>query len=76
MTPARKPAMTRRPACFGVDIGGLPIELTQQGRDRFTVIYWKQIKNNLTYAEAAAELGACIMHAAACEGKLDNGEAS
>ena len=37
---------------------------------------WKQIKNNLTYAEAAAELGACIMHAAACEGKLDNGEAS
>lgn len=46
--------------------------LTQQGRDRFTVTYGRQVKSGLTYAAAAAELGACIMHRAACEGTLDN----
>ncbi len=49
-----------------------PIELLQQGKDRFTVRYGKQVKKELNYAEAAAEYGACIMHALACDGLLDN----
>lgn len=48
------------------------IELQQTGFDRFTVVYGLQVKSNLTYAQAAAELGACIMHMQACDGHLDN----
>ena len=50
------------------------ISLIQTGVDRFTVKYFKQIKERLTYSQAALELGACIMHALACDGKLDNRE--
>jgi hypothetical protein len=50
--------------CFEIECAGFEIRLTQQGVDRFTV----------TYEEAASELGSCLMHAAACEGKLDNRE--
>ena len=66
--------MAKSKECFSVDVDGLPIALTQQGIDRFTVTYWKQIKAGLTYGQAATELGACIMHAVACGGKLDNRE--
>lgn len=48
------------------------IELQQTGFNRFTVVYGLQIKTGLTYAGAAAELGACIMHMQACDGHLDN----
>lgn len=48
------------------------IELRQQGRDRFSVRYGLQLKTEMSYAAACSELGACIMHAAACEGLLDN----
>lgn len=58
--------------CFWADVDGLPIELTQQGPDNFTVTYWKQVKKRLTYEQAARELGRCLMHAAACAGNLDN----
>lgn len=60
--------------CYRVEIGGMPITLTQTGKDRFTVTYWKQIHRGLTYDKAALDLGACIMHALACGGKLDNRE--
>ena len=49
-----------------------PIRLTQTGRDRFTVQSGKQFKRGLTYADAAAEYGRAIMHALACENRLDN----
>lgn len=55
--------------CFSFD--GV-IELRQQGRNRFTVIYGQQVKENLSYNEAATELGAAIMHNAACNAELDN----
>lgn len=48
------------------------ITLTQSGRDNFAVTYGLQVKARLTYAEAAKELGACIMHDCACDGLLDN----
>lgn len=50
------------------------VKLEQNGIDRFTVTYGKQVKRNLNYSQAAHEYGACIMHALACGGKLDNSE--
>lgn len=50
------------------------ITLEQTGIDRFVVTYGAQVVRNLDYPAAAAELGKCIMHALACEDKLDNSE--
>jgi hypothetical protein len=58
--------------CFKSHGAGFGIELIQTGFDEFTVKYGLQIKRKLTYAEAAKELGEAIMHAAACDGHLDN----
>ena len=50
--------------CFKADIvHAWPITLDQYGPDNFTVTYGKQIKDELDYADAARELGYCIMHA-------------
>ncbi len=51
-----------------------PIKLVQTGVDKFTVQYGKQVRKGLDYSQAAAEYGACVMHALACDGKLDNRE--
>lgn len=60
----------RRGQC--ILLSTLDIELIQKGVDKFTVRYCKQVKDGLTYGEAASELGAAIMHALACDGRLDN----
>jgi hypothetical protein len=60
--------------CLDLAEMAFPIALIQNGVNRFTVKYGLQIKAKLTYSEAASELGACIMHALACDGKLDNRE--
>jgi len=39
----------------------------------FVVTYGLQRKTNLTYSQAAKELGDCIFHHLACESVLDNG---
>lgn len=57
-------------------IAGMPITLRQSGVDSFRVTYFKQVKNGLTYAAAAKELGQCIMHALACDGMLDTADDS
>jgi len=51
-----------------------PLKLEQAGNKGglFTVTYGKQVCAGLTYSEAAAEYGSCLMHALACEGRLDN----
>jgi hypothetical protein len=54
---------------------GFVIALAQAGPDDFTVRYGKQTDAGLTYADAAAKLGQALMHALACEGKLDNRDA-
>lgn len=59
--------------CFTVNIAWA-ITLRQRGKDSFQVQYGAQIKDRLTYAAAAKELGECIMHALACEDRLDNRE--
>jgi hypothetical protein len=72
--------------CFAVDALKLPLDyteptaskwiirLTQTGVDRFSVNYGADQKTGLSYGDAATKLGAAIMHALACEGKLDNRE--
>ena len=49
-----------------------PIRLIQNGKDNFTVSYGLQVDAGLSYASAAAKLGQALMHALACEGRLDN----
>lgn len=58
--------------CFEINLAGFPIVLKQQARNKFTVVYGKQTKPGLTYSAAAAELGSCVMHALACDDRLDN----
>ena len=40
--------------------------------ESFRVTYGMQVKDGLSYADAARELGECTMHRAACDGMLDN----
>lgn len=49
-----------------------PLQLLQQKRNRFTVIYGLQIKKDLSYTEAAREFGYCLLHNLACAGRLED----
>lgn len=62
----------KRKICLELNDLPFGITLSQTGIDKFTVQYGKQIKERLNYHNAALELGSCIMHALACDGKLDN----
>lgn len=62
--------------CFELTNLAFPITLHQHGADSFRVTYGKEVKDRLTYGAAAAALGAAIMHALACDDKLNNAEAS
>ena len=64
--------MTKR-TCIALNGLAWPISLVQTGKDSFTVTYGMHVVKRLNYGLAAIELGACIMHALACDGKLDNG---
>lgn len=55
---------------FSTKIAGADIELYQTGDDSFTTRYGLQIKNGLSYSQAAADLGANIMHALTLDGKI------
>lgn len=63
----------KKTLCWKYDNLGFPIELWQTGLDEFKVVYGKQSNGELSYGQAATELGGSIMHALACDGKLDNG---
>ena len=67
--------MKRQAVVFQIDLE-FPVTLFQSGRNNFAVQYGAQYKEGLTYSSAAKELGAAIMHAQACAGKLDNGRAT
>jgi hypothetical protein len=49
-----------------------PVELTQQGVNKFTVVYGRHVRAGLDYNRAAREYGECVMHAAACAGLLQD----
>ncbi len=63
-----------RQLCYSYNKGY--IKLIQDGFDSFTVEYGKQVDSNLAYHHAAAMLGRVLMHAAACDGRLDSDSAS
>lgn len=60
---------------YEITKAGFPIRLEQsEAKARgnlFRVTYGQQVRDSLSYREAAQELGGAIMHAAACEGLLD-----
>jgi hypothetical protein len=57
---------------FRTEMAGFAIVLEQRGRNKFRVVYGLQVDDDLNYGAAAAKLGSAIMHAAACEDRLDN----
>ena len=59
--------------CFETEIAGYKIVLYQTG-ETFTVVYGCHKVEDVEYGQACQELGQCVFHALACEGKLDNGE--
>lgn len=63
----------KKKLCWKIGLA-FDVSLYQHGLDKFSVVYGKQIKENLSYSDAALELGASIMHALACDDKLDNRE--
>lgn len=58
--------------CVEYADGDYEVRLFQTGFEKFTVEYGKSVKRTMTYVEAATEFGLCVMHSAACAGKLDN----
>lgn len=58
--------------CFTISEFEWNISLIQNGKDNFTVKYGKETRSNLDYASAACQFGGAVMHALACEGRLDN----
>ena len=56
--------------CYSTEIAGFKIELHQRRPDSFRVTYGLEIKDDLSYRDAALALGRAIMHASACEGKV------
>ena len=55
---------------FTLTDGAYPIRLDQEDKNHFTVVYGQQVKTNLSHSEAACNLGECIMHSLALQGKL------
>tara|TARA_R110000868_G_scaffold133322_1_gene344894 strand:+ start:325 stop:522 length:198 start_codon:yes stop_codon:yes gene_type:complete len=58
--------------CFETEIAGHKITLKQTKRGWFSVQYGLQFDIELGYSEACKKLGQAILHALACEGKLNN----
>lgn len=64
--------MRKPKVCLELEELEYPVRLEQTGRNKFNVVYGLQVKEGLTYEQAALELGSCIMHALACASKLCN----
>lgn len=50
----------------------LKIEQREDRRGRFRITYGAQVRDDLSYVEAAHEYGECLFHALACDGVLNN----
>jgi hypothetical protein len=60
--------------CWQCENFDYPIKLEQDDNELFRVTYGTQVRSGLTYAETAAALGQCLMHAMALNGDLNNSE--
>lgn len=56
---------------FELDSLAFPLKVERSSRG-YRVTYGQQVVNNLTYKEAAHELGECIFHALGCEGLMED----
>lgn len=56
---------------YRIELAGFPIVLEQRSANSFRVTYGRQVGNVVSYDRAATELGCAIMHALACEGRID-----
>lgn len=67
-----KPALPDLKVCWLFADLAFPITLEQNKSTLlFTVSYGSSVKLRLPYDKAATELGCCIMHALACDGRLN-----
>ena len=57
---------------FETTVAGYTVMLLQNTDRTFSTRYGKEFKTNLSYEEAAKELGYCIFHALACESKIED----
>jgi hypothetical protein len=53
---------------FGDEIHRIYVMQVRAKPQKFDVLYGLQRRDNLDYAETFKELGACLMHAASCDG--------
>lgn len=59
--------------CISLDLA-FPVKLEQHTDDlTFRVTYGNEVVDRLSYEDAARNLGECVMHALACNGKLQSG---
>lgn len=52
--------------------GQFPVKLEQRASGAFRVTYGAEVKDNLTYSEAAEQMGYCLMHAMACNSLIND----
>lgn len=64
----------RKKLCWSTWALAFPIHLFQTGRNKFMVVYGKDVSRDLTYNQACVKLGSAMMHALSCDGKVDNRE--
>lgn len=65
---------TKNRICFEATSLPFSPRLEQQPNNLFKVVYGSAVNYNLRYDKAASYLGMAIMHALACDGKLDNSD--
>jgi hypothetical protein len=59
--------------CYELPELAFGVKIEQRGENGlFRITYGKQVRENLTYADACHEFGECVFHALACDGKLGN----
>lgn len=63
---------TGGPSCFEVNRSMIVVEQSGAKKGLFRVSYGLQVRDNLTYAQCAKELGECILHDLSCEGIVNN----
>ncbi|MCB0711318.1 MAG: hypothetical protein KDD67_03205 [Ignavibacteriae bacterium] len=59
---------------YRVKDGAFPLIIEQTGKDCFTVTYGRQVRQSLSYGDAAREFGYCLFHLMTCEGRLDDSD--
>lgn len=50
----------------------IKVEQREDKQKRFKVTYGKEVRDGLSYVDAAKAFGLCYFHALACEGTLNN----